>query len=67
MSDSAVRIAAAEAARPNRPTHREEYFFTTDPGLSPAAVIGYYRGRWNVETTFQECRSALGRETTRGW
>jgi len=48
-------------------THRDEYFFTTDPGLTPAAVIGYYCGRWNIETTFQEARSCLGLETTRGW
>jgi hypothetical protein len=47
-------------------THRDEYFFTTDPNLTPAAVIGYDRGRWNIETTFQEARSALGLETTRG-
>jgi hypothetical protein len=48
-------------------THRDEYFFTTDPGLAPAAVIGHYCGRWNIETTFQEARSALGLESTRGW
>jgi len=48
-------------------THRDEYFFTTDPNLTPAAVIGHYCGRWNIETTFQEARSALGLETTRGW
>ena len=48
-------------------THRDEYFFTTDPDLTPAAVIGHYCGRWNIETTFQEARSALGLETTRGW
>jgi hypothetical protein len=47
-------------------THRDEYFFTTDLGLSPTAVIGYYCGRWNIETTFQEVRSGLGLETTRG-
>src|SRR5829696_5793674 len=47
-------------------THRDEYFFTTDPALAPAAVIGYYGGRWNIETTFQEVRSGLGLETTRG-
>jgi hypothetical protein len=47
-------------------THRDEYFFTTDPGLPTAAVIGYYCGRWNIETTFQEVRSGLGLETTRG-
>ena len=47
-------------------THRDEYFFTTDVSLSPTGVIGYYCGRWNIETTFQEARSALGLETTRG-
>lgn len=48
-------------------THRDEYFFTTDVGLSASAVIGAYCGRWNIETTFQEMRSELGLETTRGW
>ncbi len=48
-------------------THRDEYFFTTDPSPTPTAVIGHYCGRWNIETTFQEARSALGLETTRGW
>jgi hypothetical protein len=48
-------------------THRDEYFYTTDPMLTPAQIIGLYCGRWNIETTFQECRSSLGLETTRGW
>jgi hypothetical protein len=48
-------------------THREEYLFTTDESLTPAEVVGLYCGRWNIETTFQECRSCLGLETTRGW
>jgi hypothetical protein len=48
-------------------THRDEYFFTTDPALTPSAVITAYTARWNVETTMQECRSCLGLETTRGW
>jgi hypothetical protein len=48
-------------------THRDEYLFTTDPGLSADAVVGAYCGRWNIETTFQEARSGLGLETTRGW
>ena len=50
-----------------RGTHRDEYFFTTDPDLTPAALVGYYTGRWNIETTFQELRSHLGLETTQGW
>jgi hypothetical protein len=48
-------------------THRDEYFFTTDASLSPRRVIGYYCGRWNIETTFQEARAHLGLEGTRGW
>jgi hypothetical protein len=47
-------------------THRDEYFFTTDVTMSPRAVIATYTGRWNIETTFQEARSYLGLETTRG-
>ena len=48
-------------------THRDEYLYTTDVALSPEAVVGHYAWRWNIETTFQECRSALGLEGTRGW
>jgi hypothetical protein len=48
-------------------THRDEYLYTTDPALGPAAVIGLYCGRWNLETTFQELRAHLGLGTTRGW
>jgi len=48
-------------------THRDEYFFTTDVGWTAAQVIETYTGRWNLETTFQEMRSHLGLETTRGW
>jgi hypothetical protein len=47
-------------------THRDEYFFTTDVTMSPKMVIETYTGRWNIETTFQEVRSYLGVETTRG-
>jgi hypothetical protein len=48
-------------------THRDEYLLTTDTALSPTEVIATYCGRWNIETTFQECRLHLGLETTRGW
>jgi DDE superfamily endonuclease len=47
-------------------THRDEYFFTTDSTLSSQAILETYVGRWNEETTFQEMRSYLGLETTRG-
>jgi DDE superfamily endonuclease len=48
-------------------THRDEYFYTTDLGLSVERLIGYYAGRWNIETTFEEVRSGLHLETTCGW
>ena len=35
--------------------------------MSAKEVIEMYGGRWNIETTFQEMRSELGLETTRGW
>jgi hypothetical protein len=47
-------------------THRDEYFFTTDPALSPKQIIETFTGRWSIETTFQEMRAHLGLETTRG-
>jgi hypothetical protein len=47
-------------------THRDEYLLTTDTALTADAVVGVYCGRWSIETTFQECRSCLGLETTRG-
>ena len=48
-------------------THREEYFFTTAQNRVATEVINYYTGRWSIETTFQESRSYLGVDTTRGW
>jgi uncharacterized protein YerC len=48
-------------------THRDEYLFTTDLSMSPKVVVETYTGRWNIETMFQEVRSYLGLETTRGW
>jgi hypothetical protein len=46
-------------------THRDEYFFTTDLGLSGPAIISLFTARWAIETTFQEMRAHLGFETTR--
>lgn len=47
-------------------THRDEYFYTTDPAMSPGGIVTHYAGRWNIESTFQEARSHLGFGTTRG-
>lgn len=47
-------------------THREEYFFSTDPSMTPQQIIEIYTQRWSIEVTFQDMRSSLGLETTRG-
>lgn len=47
-------------------THREEYFFSTDPAMKPREIIEYFTQRWSIEVTFEEMRSCLGLETTRG-
>lgn len=51
--------------RDRQGTHRDEYFFTTDPTLAPEQVVGWYTQRWSLETTYQEMRAHLGFETTR--
>jgi hypothetical protein len=48
-------------------THRDQYFFTTDMTMSVRSLIEIYTGRWNIETTFEEVRSYLHVQTTRGW
>jgi uncharacterized protein YerC len=48
-------------------THRDEYFYSTNPNMTAQQIIETYTQRWNVETTFQEMRSYIGLETTRGW
>jgi hypothetical protein len=47
-------------------THRDDYFFSTDPAMTPLPVIEAYTGRWSLEATHQERRPYLGLETTRG-
>jgi DDE superfamily endonuclease len=48
-------------------THRDEYLMTTNTAMTAQEVLETYVGRWNEETTFQEMRSYLGLESTRGW
>jgi hypothetical protein len=48
-------------------THRDDYLYSTDPTMSAVAIVEEYTGRWNIETMFEEMRSYLGLETTRGW
>ncbi len=46
-------------------THRDEYFYTTDPTLTGPQIISRFTARWSIETTFQEMRTYLGFETTK--
>jgi hypothetical protein len=48
-------------------THRDEYFFSTEVNLSAKEIVEAYTRRWNIETTFQEMRTWLKVEKTRGW
>lgn len=41
-------------------THEDRYFYSTDPKLSPSAIISLYTGRWSIEVTFQEAKQQLG-------
>lgn len=45
-------------------THRDDYFYTTDPSLAPSQIASWFTARWPIETTFQEVRAHLGFETT---
>jgi hypothetical protein len=47
-------------------THRDDYLYSTDPAMSAEQIVEEYTGRWNIETMFEEMRSYLGLETTRG-
>jgi hypothetical protein len=47
-------------------THRDEYFYATDPAFDVRRIVETYTGRWNIGTTFQETRSGLHIQTTRG-
>lgn len=46
-------------------TRRDEYYYTTDPSLTPERIVSLFTMRWPIETTFQEIREHLGFETTR--
>jgi hypothetical protein len=48
-------------------THRDEYFYTTDPDMRPEDIVSLYTGRWSIEVTFQEVRAHLGFATPRSW
>jgi len=47
-------------------THRDDYFFSSDPKLTPQELISTFTGRWSIEVTFQEMRAYAGLQSTRG-
>ena len=46
-------------------THRDEFFYTTDPAWRPDQIVSLFTGRWSIEVTFQEVRTHLGFTTPR--
>ncbi len=44
---------------------REDYFYSTDPSLTPRQIAETFAGRWGIEVTFEELRAHLGLESTR--
>jgi len=48
-------------------THRDEYFYCTDPALQQDQIVSLFTGRWSIEVTFQEVRAHLGFTTPRNW
>ncbi len=42
-------------------------FLSTELGVAPAEMLGWFVQRWSMETTFQETRNHLGVETQRQW
>jgi hypothetical protein len=51
------------------PTGRRDpqAFLCTDLTAAPETILGWYVGRWSMETTFEESRLHLGVETQRQW
>jgi hypothetical protein len=42
-------------------------FLSTDLGVAPGEMLGWFVQRWSMETTCQETRDHLGVETQRQW
>jgi hypothetical protein len=47
-------------------THRDESCLTTALTMKPPPMVECDTQRWSIETTFQECRAYLKRESTQG-
>jgi hypothetical protein len=47
------------------PSQREDYFYSTDPTLTPEQIVERFAARWAVEVTFEEAKGQLGFASTR--
>jgi hypothetical protein len=43
---------------------RTDYFYSTDPMMSPRRIIEWFAARWSLEVTFQEAKQHLGFQST---
>jgi len=46
---------------------KDDFFFSTDAGVSDAEIVQRYCDRWGVEEAIQEAKQQMGFESTRGW
>ncbi len=46
---------------------RDDYFFSTDPEMTPAEVVSCYAGRWSIEDTFRNAKQYLGGREPQCW
>jgi hypothetical protein len=45
----------------------DDFFFTTDLGMTEAQVIEAYAGRWSIEDTFRNTKQAVGGQEPQVW
>ena len=45
----------------------DDFFFTTDPQATAAAVVEQYAGRWSIEDTFKNVKQLLAGHTPQFW
>lgn len=45
----------------------DDYFFTTDLGMSAAEVVSIYAGRWSIEVTYRDVKQLVGGEQPQSW
>ena len=46
---------------------KDDFFFSTDAGVSDAEIVQRYYDRWGIEEAILEAKQQMGFESTRGW